>query len=117
PASLPEDIKEHLDLSSGDDRGRVYRLEPPRWQQRAWPNLAKMSTAELVKQLGSPNAWQRETAQRLLFESGDASVAADIRWALATSMSATGKLHLLGALQGVGALTGGDLIPLLHDGD
>jgi putative membrane-bound dehydrogenase-like protein len=29
PFSIPDDIKAHLDLQSGDDRGRIYRLVPP----------------------------------------------------------------------------------------
>ena len=33
PASIPEDIKAHLNLSSGDDRGRIYRLVAPDWSR------------------------------------------------------------------------------------
>ncbi len=29
PFSIPDDIKSHLDLQSGDDRGRIYRLDRP----------------------------------------------------------------------------------------
>src|SRR4030095_8519087 len=29
PASIPDDIKAQLDLRSGRDRGRIYRLAPP----------------------------------------------------------------------------------------
>ncbi|MBL8848153.1 MAG: c-type cytochrome [Planctomycetaceae bacterium] len=114
PASIPEDIKALLHLSSGDDRGRIYRLVPPGWKQRPWPNLAKMSSADLAQQLASTNAWQRETAQRLLFERGDASVAGDLR-ALLRSPSAVARVHALGALAAIGKLSFLDLSNLSRD--
>ena len=48
PASLPPVIKKHLDLTSGRDRGRIYRIVPEGFQAaaaaaterpRAWPSL------------------------------------------------------------------------------
>jgi putative membrane-bound dehydrogenase-like protein len=68
PWSIPEDIKSHLDLESGRDRGRIYRLAPPGWNRRATENLSTMSTVKLVRRLSYRNAWHRETAQRLLLE-------------------------------------------------
>src|SRR5207302_2847039 len=56
PWSIPDEIKKHLDLNSGNDRGRIYRLEPDRadWQRRASVDLGKASTAELVQTLAHP---------------------------------------------------------------
>ena len=34
PWSIPDDIKAHLDLESGRDRGRIYRLTPPGFAAR-----------------------------------------------------------------------------------
>ena len=70
PFSIPEPIKKHLDLTSGKDRGRLYNLvytgAPDR--PRPAPRLSQAPTAALVAALAHPDAWWRETAQRLLFE-------------------------------------------------
>ena len=75
PWSIPDDIKAQLDLASGNDRGRLYRLTPPGFKSSPPPRLSKCTTAELVAQLESPHSWYRETAQRLLFERQDKSAA------------------------------------------
>lgn len=71
PFSIPEDIKAKLDLESGTDRGRVYRLTPPGGAKTDWKRPAECSTEELVALLASTNGWHRETAQRLLLERRD----------------------------------------------
>lgn len=71
PASLPPPIKKHLDLTSGRDRGRLYRLVPDAFQQPALPKLGSASTADLVAQLANPNGWHRDAAARLLYTRQD----------------------------------------------
>ena len=74
PLSIPEPIKKHLDLTSGNDRGRLYSLVYSGSARRARPNLGNMPSAELVGFLADRDSWWRETAQRLLFERQDRSV-------------------------------------------
>ena len=77
PDSLPPVIKKHLDLTSGRDKGRLYRViradrtaEQKRKQfNRSLPGDASIS--ELVAMLAHPNGWHRTTAARLLFERKD----------------------------------------------
>ena len=71
PWSIPDDIRAQLDLRSGADRGRIYRLTPPDFHRRPTPRLSRASTPELVGLLEHPNGWHRETAHRLLHERGD----------------------------------------------
>ena len=71
PFSIPEDIKAKLDLESGTDRGRIYRLTPPGGAKTDWKRPSDCSSEELVALLASPNGWHRETAQRLLLERRD----------------------------------------------
>src|SRR5262249_46184733 len=71
PWSIPDDIKAHLDLESGRDRGRIYRLTPPGFKMPPPPRLGNASTEELVACLTNPNSWWRETAHRLLYERQD----------------------------------------------
>ena len=71
PWSIPDDIRARLDLRSGSDRGRIYRLAPPGFHHRPTPRLSRAVTGELVSLLDHPNGWHRETAHRLLNERKD----------------------------------------------
>lgn len=73
PWSIPETIKKHLDLNSGNDRGRIYRVAPEGFKNPAIPDLGAMSDEELAKLVDHPNDWHRTTARRLLYERGKAA--------------------------------------------
>lgn len=112
PWSIPEDIKARLDLTSGKDRGRIYRLTPPEFKRRATPKLSTASTEELVQLLEHPNAWHRESATRLLIERNDAKAAPLLRNVLATKRESPrlDQLHALGVLNGLRSLQQDDLL-------
>ena len=71
PWSLPDGIKTYLDLNSGNDRGRIYRVRPEIFHRRPTGNLREFSNDQLTRLLAHPNGWHRTTAQRLLWERGD----------------------------------------------
>ena len=88
PWSIPDDIHAAVDLLRGRDRGRIWRLTPrgsvvppsggsdkapakAGTTKRVTPKLSAATTPDLVALLDHPNAWHRETAQRLLFERQD----------------------------------------------
>ena len=98
PWSIPDDIKAQLDLTSGKERGRLYRLTPPTFTVPKPPNLSTATTAELVAHLESPHSWYRETAQRLLFERQDKSAAELLRKLQKESKSSQARLHAFYAL-------------------
>ncbi len=64
PLSLPAEIKMHLDLTSGRDYGRIYRIVPEGPTVKRDMNLCQLSTERLVQLLADQNAWHRETAAR-----------------------------------------------------
>lgn len=70
PDFVPDELKKRPDLRLGDDRGRIWRIVPKTGvpAERMKPFAFAVEVGELVKQLNHPNAWQRETVQRLLIE-------------------------------------------------
>jgi putative heme-binding domain-containing protein len=119
PWSIPDDIKDHLDLTSGRDRGRLYRLTPPGFRPGPRPRLSKANAAELVAHLETRNSWWRETAHRLLYERQDQAAILPLRALLAkreaSEAAALGRLHALWSLEGLGALRDEDLSAALAD--
>lgn len=115
PWSIPEDIKAALDLESGRDRGRLWRLSPPNFQWQKPKYLATASTLELVAQLENRNAWHRETAHRLIFERQDAAAVEPLRDLLKMSSEPLVRLHAMWSLEGLQALTPGDILAGLND--
>jgi putative membrane-bound dehydrogenase-like protein len=119
PWSLPEEIKKHLDLNSGNDRGRVYRIVPtdPAFKRRSSVALGKASTAELVATLEHANGWHRDTASRLLWERQDKSAVPLLAKLIRESKSPLAKHHALGVLDGFGALDEDSVVVALGDRD
>ncbi len=102
PFSIPEDIKAKLDLESGSDRGRIYRLTPPGGAKTDWQRPADCSTEELVEMLTSKNGWHRETAQRLLLERRDPQSHAVIRKLARRLDQPLGQMLAVRTLDGLG---------------
>ncbi len=115
PFSIPEDIKSHLDLQSGDDRGRIYRLVPPGYHKHNSAKLGGLGAVELVRQLESTNAWNRETAQRLLVERSDRTAVGPLEQLAHDSKSSLGRLHALYTLDGLNALSDRTLLVAIAD--
>ena len=115
PWSMPEDLKAELDLTSGRDRGRIYRIRPPNFRPISPPKLGSASTQALVAELENQNGWWRETAHRLLFERQDASAVAPLRDILLQSQSPVARVYALWSLDGLERLTSDDLNVAFRD--
>lgn len=81
--------------------GRIYRLRAKDARPLAPFDLAKLSNSELLAQLKHPNKWFRQTAQRLIADRKDASLAAELRKSLEGD-SGQFALESLWALNGSG---------------
>lgn len=115
PDSLPPDLKRQLDLTSGRDRGRIYRIVPTGFRQPVQRILADASTQELVTALDDANSWRRATALRLLYECRDPTAAAPLREQLATSRRPEARIAALSALGSMGDLAAADVAAGLGD--
>lgn len=112
---VPLDVWQRVDLTRGRDRGRIYRLAPDGFQPPPRPRLSQATAAELVALLEHAGGWQRETAQRLLYERQDPAAVAPLQALLRSSQAALARLHALYALAGLWALTDDDLTHALAD--
>ena len=117
PWSLPETIKKLLDLNSGNDRGRIYRVAPDGFKSRKPPRLGKASTKALVATLEHKNGWHREAAGRLLFQRQDKSAVPLLATLQRTSLAPLARLHALYVLDGLGELSEGNVLTALGDTD
>jgi putative membrane-bound dehydrogenase-like protein len=117
PDYIPAKLLEKQDIRAGDDRGRVYRIQPRGWKKRReLPGRA--SAPELVRMLDSANPWTRLTAQRLLVSMGDTNGIVELlsqRGARVVEKGGHGRVHALWALHGLGKLTEPLLLGALED--
>jgi putative membrane-bound dehydrogenase-like protein len=71
PDFVPENLREQIPWRAGAEHGRIWRIRakhPAQTRTFTRPLLSSASSEELVRQLANPNAWWRDTAQRLLVE-------------------------------------------------
>lgn len=97
---------EQRKLYEGNDHGRIWRIVHEKGAKRE-----KGSDGDLVKMLGHPNGWQRNTAQRLLVERGE-DIGDPNRFETPLH-----RLHALWTLEGVGKLTSAHLQKAAKDAD
>ncbi len=108
PWSIPDDIHAAIDLLRGRDSGRIFRLVPKSFQKRVTPKLSTAPTHELVALLDHPNAWHRETAQRLLFERQDKAAVEPLRAMVKSGKTEQGRIAALCSLHHTSERMNGD---------
>jgi putative membrane-bound dehydrogenase-like protein len=116
PQFMPKELQTRPDLRFGEDRGRIWRIVPANAERQARkPQLGSDSTAELVKTLGHPNAWWRETAARLLYERQDRAAIAPLASLVRSGSQPYARVQALWALQGLQAADDQVLLAALTD--
>jgi len=116
PQYLPGDVRKHTDFDSGKGMGRIYRVVADTMNARATKiNLTKASPKALCAELNNPNAWWRETAQRLLIERREKSAIPFLKQMAGYSRTAIARLHALRTLDALGALADDQILHALAD--
>jgi putative heme-binding domain-containing protein len=105
PEWIPDEWEKRLDLRSGHDKGRIYRVYPVGVKPRGIPRFDQLTAAQLVELLESPGGTVRDMAQQRLIELNDTSVADAVENVARSSSRATARLHALCTLAGLGQLT------------
>jgi mono/diheme cytochrome c family protein/glucose/arabinose dehydrogenase len=108
-------IQHRISLTSylrkqGEDRGlisplhlgRLWRVVPEGHKTTKLATHTGLKPAELITELGSGNEWRRETAQRLLIEGGDKTLAAALTAFGRETTSPMGHVHALWTQHGLG---------------
>ncbi|MDG1890897.1 MAG: c-type cytochrome [Verrucomicrobiota bacterium] len=102
PWSLPQGIKQFLDLNRGNDRGRIYRL-----RRRASGASSRTLPGDVdahgwVSMLGHSNGWHRRTASRLICQDGDLDLNHGLQAARVDRDNPFARMHAYQALLGLG---------------
>jgi putative membrane-bound dehydrogenase-like protein len=104
PEYLPVEVRKRTDFESGKDLGRIWRVTASHLKSEI-SNLQSLNAAALVGALDSPNAWQRDTAFRLLVERHHTNLAPTLRKGVVTASTtpagASLRLHLLALFDGL----------------
>jgi putative membrane-bound dehydrogenase-like protein len=116
PQYVPEQSRALLDFEAGKERGRIYRVVASDWKRnRAAIDLGRMNDAELTRTLEHPNAWWRETAQRLLLERRDRSTIPLLRMLAKSSARDVARINALWTLDAFAGLETADVLAALQD--
>ncbi len=118
PEFMPDELKRRPDLLLGNDRGRIYRVRADRIDAAEVTELmGNASDRQLVAYLKHSNAWQRETASRLLLERAATTAAQDLVDLTRRAPQGSTRLRALWALQGLSQLDETVLLAALQDTD
>ena len=115
PAYVPEESRALFDFTAGRGMGRIYRVAALDREPGAGESMPGSTQIDrLVETLGHPNAWWRETAQRLLVERHAVAAEPALR-AIAASGTPRARLHALWTLDALGRLRTADLTIAMRD--
>jgi putative membrane-bound dehydrogenase-like protein len=120
PQYLPKDVAAITDFQSGRNMGRIYRIAAKGGVAASKKFVADTTqVVAVVGALESPDAWQRDTAHRLLLTETEAKdeVAAALNATLVSSEQPLARLHALGLLSGLGSVDEATLLKALEDPD
>lgn len=117
PEWIPDHWQTQLDLRAGADRGRIYRIYRDGDRPGSLPKLSRLSNAELVSQLASPNGTLRDMAQQLLIERKADDVLSPCLTLLTDKSHPASRAQVLWTLRGLGKLTPDVLETSLADSD
>jgi putative membrane-bound dehydrogenase-like protein len=112
---IPLDVVKHLDLTSGRDRGRIYRMAPPGFQYPGTPRLDTANFNDLLTALTSRNGWKRDTAHRLIYQRQEHSIVPSLKKIATTHDFPQARLHALWSLEGLQELNSTILGNSLND--
>lgn len=117
PEWIPDAWQEQIDVRSGSEQGRIYRVAHPGAKVGSGPLVAKMNADELVESLIGPRAVVRDLAmQRLMWDKPE-GIGPRLREMLSTQKASDARLRLFATLVALGDVTESDWQVALNDSD
>jgi mono/diheme cytochrome c family protein/glucose/arabinose dehydrogenase len=107
---LRQEINERA-LTQPLTMGRIYKIKPKGAAPNSLPVLSRLED-DLIAMLGHPNGWIRDYAQQKLVDQRSNSAPAKLRLVATRTTSELELTHTLWTLEGLGALTEQDILPL-----
>lgn len=104
-------------LWEGIHHGRIFRVIHAGMRKVEKPHMLDESPAQLVRHLSSPIGWWRDTAQQLLVQRDDKSVAPALKDLVLHAPDWRTRLQALWTLEGMGAMDAGTARAALGDGE
>lgn len=104
PQFMPTELKNRSDLTDGSDRGRIYRIVGGE-ADTSLSRLDALANGELVGLLEHANAWQRQTAARLLLERRDPAVVELLASLAEMGRTPQSRVHALWLLDAHGSVS------------
>ncbi|MSU61831.1 MAG: c-type cytochrome [Pedosphaera sp.] len=120
PDYVPREMRDKMTWRTGSEHGRIWRIV--RKDARPKPvgsrlGLAQASWRELLRQLDSPNAWRRDTAQRLIVERQSKEILPALRSLARMAKPPQTRVQALSTLAGLSGLDEKTLLRALEDPD
>ncbi len=118
PDYVPREMRDRMSWRTGSEHGRIWRIV--RKNSRPKPvgsklGLAQASAKALLRQIESPNAWRRDTTQRLLVERQDNAVLPALRSLARKAKLPQTRVQALSTLAGLSGLDEKTLLGTLED--
>ena len=98
-------VVQQYQLDKNFGRGRIWRLVHDDFKLGATPRLQDKKPSQLVKYLGHPNGWWRDTAQKLIVLRGDRTLAPALTKMALYDKSHLARIHALWTLEGLDSLS------------
>ncbi len=115
PEWIPDELEAKMDLNSGKEKGRIYRITPKNKSSSKITSLPINDIEALVALLGDSNQWKRITAHRLLVTEKQNEAIPLLKEQFKTSTNPLARLHSMWVLEGLQALDESNLNKALED--
>ena len=102
--NVPLEILQKYGLRAGSTMGRIYRVAPSGRPRASKPGLGRATPGELIGAIGSPDAWWRTSAQRLILEKPKGVAVGAIAASARANPHPAARLQALWTLEALGKL-------------
>jgi putative membrane-bound dehydrogenase-like protein len=115
PEWITPERQAQMDLRSGHDRGRIYRIKKIGHDPQTIKSIDSSNVKQCVEALDSSNGWVRDMGQQLLVWGKYTQAAPELRQRLRQHPQATTRLQALATLAALNSLSVDDLVVGLQD--